>query len=83
MIDAPDVGGPGAAYRGKLEALFGWGSRNTDARLRTWSLDAKALSILKGPNTRCVCRITGRDEADEFRHPIIDLPPNCKPRARR
>jgi hypothetical protein len=25
---------PGAAYRGKFEALFSWGSRSADARLR-------------------------------------------------
>ena len=40
----------------------------------TWSLDAKALSSLKGWNARCLCRITGRDVADECRHPTIDLP---------
>ena len=40
----------------------------------TWSIDAKALSSLKGWNAKCLCRITGRDGADEYRHPTIDLP---------
>ena len=47
---------------------------------KTWSLDAKALSSLKGWNARCLCRITGRDVADECRHPTIDLPEEPRPR---
>ena len=46
----------------------------------TWSLDAKALSSLKGWNARCLCRITGRDVADECRHPTIDLPKKLRAR---
>ena len=46
----------------------------------TWSLDAEALSSLKGWNARFLCRITGRDVADECRHPTIDLPKRLRAR---
>ena len=36
----------------------------------TWSLDAKALSSLKGWNARFLCRITGRDVADKCRYTL-------------
>ena len=39
----------------------------------TWKMDPKTLASLKGWNARCLSVITGREIADEHRHPTYNL----------